>query len=172
MTRRGSPIWIALLVFSVELGSAAAQTPTPRRPPRPAIAGRSLEVRDAEFFSDSLGRKMKYRVLIPCGYKTGKRRYPVLYLLHGLYGDYTNWDSLTGIAQYARQLPLLIVMPDADDSWYTNSATVPGDRYEDYIIKDLIKEIETQYRTVSKRDDRFVAGLSMAIVVSMTRSWV
>jgi S-formylglutathione hydrolase FrmB len=110
---------------------------------------------------------MHYRVLIPSNYEKDDKPYPVLYLLHGLYGDYTNWDSLTGLAEYAHALPLLIVMPDADNSWYSNSATVPGDRFEEYIIKDVIGEIDGQYRTLAKRESRSIAGLSMGGYAAM-----
>jgi hypothetical protein len=46
---------------------------------------------------------------------------------------------------------LFIVMPDADDVWYTNSATVPLDRFEDYIAKDLISEIDEKCMTIRER---------------------
>jgi S-formylglutathione hydrolase FrmB len=52
-------------------------------------------------------------------------------------------------------------MPDADDSWYTNSATVPHDKFEDYIARDLISEIDAKYRTIRERHARAIAGLSM-----------
>jgi len=85
----------------------------------------------------------------------------VLYLLHGLYGDYLNWDTRTGLENYALSLPILIVMPDAGDSWYTNSATVPADKFEDYIASDLIAEVDAKYRTIADRHQRAIAGLSM-----------
>lgn len=103
---------------------------------------------------------MHYLVLLPHDYGSG-RSFPVLYLLHGLYGDYKNWDTLTGLERYAQTMAFLIVMPDADDSWYTNSATVPRDRFEDYIAKDFISEIDTKYRTIRERRARAIAGLSM-----------
>ncbi len=104
---------------------------------------------------------MKYRVLLPADYDTTTRQYPVLYLLHGLQGDYTNWDTHTRLREYAAPLQLIIVMPDADDSWYQNSASKPQDRFEDYIAKDLIAEIDQKYRTIAKRELRAIAGLSM-----------
>ena len=52
-------------------------------------------------------------------------------------------------------------MPDADDSWYTNSATVPGDKFEDYIVRDLVTEVDGKYRTLRDRHSRAIAGLSM-----------
>lgn len=123
-------------------------------------AGQKSWVRDGSFHSQSLNRDVRYRVLLPRNYEEGGR-FPVLYLLHGLYGDYLNWDTRTGIETYARNLPLLIVMPDAGDSWYTNSATVPADKFEDYIAKDLVSEIDAKYHTIRDRHKRSIAGLSM-----------
>jgi S-formylglutathione hydrolase FrmB len=123
-------------------------------------AGPKSLVQDSVFHSRSLGRDMHYRVLLPGNYQDGGR-FPVLYLLHGLYGDYLNWDTRTGLEGYARGLPLLIVMPDAGDSWYTNSATAPADKFEDYIAKDLVSEVDEKYHTMRDRDKRAIAGLSM-----------
>lgn len=117
-------------------------------------------VGDAVFHSASLEREMHYRVLVPRSYENGGR-FPVLYLLHGIYGDYKNWDTRTGLENYAKDLNVIIVMPDADDSWYTNSATVPADKFEDYIAKDLIAEIDEKYRTIHDGHQRAIAGLSM-----------
>jgi S-formylglutathione hydrolase FrmB len=52
-------------------------------------------------------------------------------------------------------------MPDAGDSWYMNSATDPKDKFEDYIAKDLMAEIDGKFRTVRDRHSRAIAGLSM-----------
>lgn len=120
---------------------------------------RSL-VSDAVFHSAALERDMHYRVLLPHNYDNGGR-FPVLYLLHGIYGDYKNWDTRTGLENYAKDLHIIIVMPDADDSWYTNSATVSADKFEDYIAKDLIAEIDGKYRTIHDGHQRAIAGLSM-----------
>ncbi len=117
-------------------------------------------IRDGIFHSVSLERDMHYRVLLPRGYENGGG-FPALYLLHGLYGDYLNWDTRTNLENYARDLRLLIVMPDANDSWYTDSATVTQDKFEDYIVKDLISEIDEKYRTIHERHGRAIAGLSM-----------
>ncbi len=125
-----------------------------------AARGRKAPVRDAVFHSASLERDMRYRVLLPQQYESGGR-FPVLYLLHGLYGDYLNWDTRTNLENYALDLRLLIVMPDADNSWYTDSATVPQDKFEDYIAKDLISEVDEKYRTIRVRHGRAIAGLSM-----------
>ncbi len=124
-------------------------------------AGDQVTIRDASFSSASLGRAMKYRILFPAGYERSTSRYPVLYLLHGLTGAYSDWESRTHLAQYAQPLQLIMVMPDAGDSWYTNSVTVPQDKFEDYIANDLIREIDQHYRTIASRHGRAIAGLSM-----------
>jgi putative tributyrin esterase len=118
-------------------------------------------VQDGAFHSTALDREMKYRILLPCAYQAGSGRFPVLYLLHGLYGDYLNWDTRTNLESYAQSYNLIVVMPDAGDSWYTNSATDPKDRFEDYIAKDLLAEIDSKFRTLRARHTRAIAGLSM-----------
>ncbi len=118
-------------------------------------------VMDTRFHSAALSREMTYRIYLPHNYLKTTRRYPVLYLLHGVYGSFENWDTLTNLATYAAGLDWIIVMPDADDSWYTNSATSPGDRFEDYIVKDVIAEVDSRHRTIRDRHARAVAGLSM-----------
>src|SRR5688500_4571520 len=62
-------------------------------------------LREDTVHSVALGRAMKYRVLVPEDYERSQRRYPVLYLLHGLGGNYTDWTSRSNVAEYSRVLP-------------------------------------------------------------------
>jgi putative tributyrin esterase len=110
--------------------------------------------------SAALGRTMKYRVLLPEGYERSDERYRVLYLLHGLTGDYMDWSTRTDLAAIARGVPLVIVMPDGENAWYTNAAD-KGPRFEDYIADDLVKDVESKYRVIRSRYGRAIAGLSM-----------
>jgi S-formylglutathione hydrolase FrmB len=105
---------------------------------------------------------MPYRVIVPSNYD-GKsdRRYPVIYLLHGLSGHFDNWTDKTKVRSYAADYNFIIVMPEGDDGWYTDSVTVPNDKYETYIIKELIPEIDKKFRTLADREHRIIAGLSM-----------
>jgi len=144
---------VALLLTSC---AAQGQTKAPYSPKAGCVG-----VRDGAFHSAALDREMKYRVLLPCSYQAGGGRFPVLYLLHGLYGNYLNWSTLTNLKYYAEKHPLIVVMPDAGDSWYTNSATDPKDKFEDYVAKDLLAEIDGQFRTLRERQARAIAGLSM-----------
>ena len=130
------------------------------------IAGQSASptqnrrLHEESFQSAALGRPMKYRVLVPQGYDSSQRRYPVLYLLHGLTGDYKDWTARTNIAEYTRTLPLIVVMPDGENSWYTNAADGSG-RFEDYLVIDLPADVVQKYRTINSRYGRAIAGLSM-----------
>lgn len=131
-----------------------------------AWAGQRV-VTDALFHSQALGRDMKYSLILPRDYERTNRRYPVLYLLHGLHGNHLDWITRTDLARYAEPLEFIIVMPDADDSWYTNSAAVAEDRYEEYIVKDVVAEIDSKYRTLRSRQGRAAAGLSMGGYAAM-----
>ncbi|HEX7177730.1 MAG TPA: alpha/beta hydrolase family protein, partial [Pyrinomonadaceae bacterium] len=87
--------------------------------------------------------------------------YPTLYLLHGLTGHHTDWLARTKLSDYAAQYRLIIITPEGNDGWYTDSAGVATDRYESYIIKELIPDVERRFRVARAREGRGVAGLSM-----------
>ena len=157
MIARTRKVLLWLLFLSL---MSAVHVGAQRAPSSSIRSGEDAFVKDFSFHSASLQRDMRYRVLFPRHYAQGGR-FPVLYLLHGLYGDYLNWDTRTGLENYARNLRILIVMPDAGNSWYTNSATVPADKFEDYIAKDLITEIDGKFPTIRNSDARAIAGLSM-----------
>jgi putative tributyrin esterase len=109
-------------------------------------------------FAPSVGRTMKYVVLLPAERDPGKR-YPVLFLLHGLYGNHTDWTSRTRLAEYSGSLPILIVMPDAENSWYTNAWNDTLGRFEDFIARDLPSEVANKYG--ADTSCQAIAGLSM-----------
>ena len=121
-------------------------------------------VRTVRFTSKLLGKEAPYQIVLPFSYaQRGKEQalYPTLYLLHGLSGNYSNWLSKTKLADYAAQFQMIVVTPEGGDGWYTDSATVPADKYESYIMQELIPEIESRYRAVRGREGRAIAGLSM-----------
>ena len=125
----------------------------------PASRGASPLV-DESVESAALGRSTSYRVLLPEHYRQSLRRYPVLYLLHGLGGTYTDWTTRTNLADYSRSLPLIIVMPDGGNQWYTNAAD-GSERYEDFVMTDLQADVTQKFRTINSRYGRAIAGLSM-----------
>lgn len=115
---------------------------------------------DETLQSASLGRPIKYRVLLPERYASSADRYPVLYLLHGLDGHFDDWSTRTRLAARARGLRLVIVMPEGGDSWYTNADDGSG-AFEDYIAADLVRDVEAKFRVIRARYGRAIAGLSM-----------
>jgi putative tributyrin esterase len=120
------------------------------------------EVVTLKLASRTMGRELPYQVVLPVGYKNDKEaRYEVVYLLHGLTGHYNNWIDKTRITDYAAGHPFIIVMPEGGDGWYTDSFSVPNDKYETYIITEFIPEIDKKFRTVAEREGRYIAGLSM-----------
>lgn len=116
------------------------------------------------FESKLVGKTLPYIVVLPVDYDqphAEAKRYPVLYLLHGLTGHYDNWTTRTKLVDYAAQYSMIIVTPEGNDGWYTDSATVRNDKYETYFFEELIPDVEYRYRTIRTREGRGVAGLSM-----------
>lgn len=111
--------------------------------------------------SHILRTTLPYYVLLPMNYEGSELRYPILFLLHGLFGEYRNWIDLTDITTRAANHQLIIVMPEGGDGWYTDSATVLGEKYETHFLTELLPHIDETYRTIPDRKARAIAGLSM-----------
>ena len=129
----------------------------------PAMA-QAARVETVQFESKLVGKRLPYNVLLPSDYATAEARtirYPVLYLLHGLGGHYTDWVERTRLKEYATLYRFLIVTPEGNNGWYSDSAGVPGNKYESYILQELIPDVQRRYRAIETRDGRAVAGLSM-----------
>src|SRR5215210_5007210 len=125
-----------------------------------ALANGRIET--VRFQSKLVNTTLPYNVILPTDYKTSRTtRYPVLYLLHGLTGHYNDWVARSNIADYAADYRMIVVMPEANDSWYTDSATVATEKYETYILRELIPDVQQRYRTIEARYGRAIAGLSM-----------
>ncbi len=139
--------WLLLFALLVCAAHARAQTGS---------------VETVQFHSTLINAALPYNVILPPEYRAAKTtRYPVLYLLHGLGGHYSDWLTRTNIADYAARYRMIVIMPEGNDSWYTDSATKPNDKYETYILRELIPDVQHRYRTIETRYGRAVAGLSM-----------
>jgi S-formylglutathione hydrolase FrmB len=123
----------------------------------------SGKVENFKLNSKLMSREMPYRVIFPVKYdqKDNQTRYSVLYLLHGLTGHFDNWSDKTKLAEYASKYKYIIVMPEGNDGWYSDSVSVPNDKHESYFIQELIPEIDAKFRTVGTKESRAIAGLSM-----------
>jgi S-formylglutathione hydrolase FrmB len=113
--------------------------------------------------SKLMAREMPYRVVLPVNYNNQNEKtfYPVVYLLHGLTGHFNNWTDSGKVAEHAAKYNFIIVTPEGNNGWYTDSASVPNDKYESYIVQELIPEIDKKYRTFKDKNHRVIAGLSM-----------
>lgn len=157
-------LWLALFLvfpFSIQAQKAKPKTAAAAAAPL-SVAARSISVEDYKLTSRLMARKMPYRIVLPAAYSNDKQaRFPVIYLLHGLTGHFDNWGSKTKIAEYLAPYQVIVVMPEGNDGWYTDSATQPNDRYETYMTRELIPEIDKKFRTLADRRHRIIAGLSM-----------
>lgn len=121
-----------------------------------------------QHFSESLGMQMEALVVIPqkktsseigVATNTQQGKYKCLYLLHGLSDDHTIWLRRTSIERYATEYGLCVVMPNAHRSFYTDMHC--GYRYYTYIAEELPALIQEFFNISDKREDNYVAGLSM-----------
>jgi enterochelin esterase-like enzyme len=126
-----------------------------------------------EYESKSVGTRRRANVYTPPGYSPEKK-YPVLYLLHGIGGDETEWQRfakpgvlLDNLLADKKAVPMIIVMPNGraqkDDRPGPNAfATAPAfAAFEKDLLEDLIPAIEARYSVQKDREHRSVAGLSM-----------
>ena len=94
-------------------------------------------------------------------YRSGAR-YRVLWLLHGTYGDQSDWVRKSNIELYAEEKNLAVVMPPALNSNYSNWCdTMLGYRMYDYLTEELMSLVYGWLPVSDRREDNFIAGLSM-----------
>jgi S-formylglutathione hydrolase FrmB len=121
--------------------------------------------------SHILKQVVHYCVYLPSGYDAGAtkqpvRRYPVLYLLHGL-GDNEGtlfnsggWTLLDDLRGQHKMGDFLIASPEGKRSFYINSAD-GSVRYSDFFLQEFLPHIERTYRIVPGRSTRAISGISM-----------
>jgi S-formylglutathione hydrolase FrmB len=120
-----------------------------------------------DFFSESLALGTSMTVLLPQS-SAGQVGVdgapadgppPVLYLLHGLTDDDTAWTRYTSIERYAAARGLAVVMPQVHRSFYADEAN--GWKFWTFLNEELPQVVEEFFRVSTRREDTFVAGLSM-----------
>jgi enterochelin esterase-like enzyme len=119
------------------------------------------------FQSELLSRAMPYSVYVPPGYEAApSARYPVLYMLHGLGGDYTEWAHYGLLAEADRLMrrgeiaPFLIVLPEGDRAYWVDHA-YGGLAWGSYVAREVVAEIDGRFRTRADRAHRAIGGVSM-----------
>ncbi|HLF79116.1 MAG TPA: alpha/beta hydrolase-fold protein [Dehalococcoidia bacterium] len=122
---------------------------------------------ERKLWSAALAREMSYAVYLPPGYDSAEAaRYPVLYMLHGLGGNYLTWkddglfDAATELIRSGEIGPMIIVTPEGERGYWIDQAG-SGPRFGSYVSRDLVATIDGEYRTLPNRLMRAIGGMSM-----------
>jgi S-formylglutathione hydrolase FrmB len=128
-----------------------------------AITSSAASVDTVEIYSNAMHRSFKCVVIKPEKYKKEKLSFPVVYLLHGYAGWYSNWIiRVPQLTDYADKYCMIIVCPDGGySSWYFDSPVDSSMRYETYIGNEVPSFIDEHYHTIRDRRARAITGLSM-----------
>ena len=134
------------------------------------------QVRSLQYYASSTQQWRRAMVYTPAEYEQGKKRYPVLYLQHGMGEDETGWSHqgkmqniMDNLIAEGKAVPMIVVMESGDvkapyrpDKDGGNQAGLSkyGATFYQVLINDLIPTIDKNFRTKSDRDHRAMAGLS------------
>ena len=127
------------------------------------LAHQAATVETLVVTSGSMAKKIKNSVVLPKAYLAKGSAVPVLFLLHGAGGDYTDWiTEIPEIKAYADQYRLMIICPDGGrTSWYFDSPVDKRMKYETYVSRELVNAVDGKYNVRKERSGRAIAGLSM-----------
>lgn len=139
-------------------------------PPAP-ITPTSVVKKDQYLSTSNLkGDNGKYSIYLPYGWDdkaNAGKKYPVLYLLHGMWSHNNEWLDNGKVKQTTDQAikggklaEMIVVMPNAYDSFYVDGY-MEGINYETFFWEDFVPHIESTYPVSTQRDSTAIAGLSM-----------
>lgn len=121
------------------------------------------QVSEHSFRSDNLGRDYPYTLYLPEGYAVSNQAYPVIYLLHGSFGDEHDWTQRGRLRRTVDRLirlgvipPLVVVMPGSQSWWIDGHNEAARSAF----LQELMPHIEKNWHVVPEREWRGVAGLS------------
>jgi S-formylglutathione hydrolase FrmB len=132
----------------------------------PLLAFSQAKVDTILVYSKAMNKNLKAAVTTPSSYQKGNQNYPVVYLLHGGSGAFSDWHQKVNepglVGKMAEAYDLIIVTPGVGPaSYYYDSPLLDSVRYETYMIQELIPHIDKSYRTLAKKESRAITGLSM-----------
>jgi putative tributyrin esterase len=112
-------------------------------------------------YAHSLNKEKTFQIYVPPDAQKGER-FPVLFVLHGVYGNCTDWVARTTIEDLADNYRMILVFPDGGEfGWYVDSPIERDSQYETYIAVEMVSEIDRLFPTVASREGRGIMGLSM-----------
>ena len=122
---------------------------------------------EVNFFSKALMRPVTMNVILPADKvffeeetEEDEKPFKTLYLLHGVMGNYTDWVTGTCIKRWAEEKNLAVVMPSGANMFYMDHPEV-NENYSEFIGKELVKITRRMFPLSHKKEDTFIAGLSM-----------
>lgn len=161
---RAAFVILAFVMFAPAVSAQKARTVVAIGVSRMRVVNEGSRVHTLELDSRFLKRKVWLSVFLPESYfdpAQSGRRYSAIYLLHGLTGRFDNWSTKTSLTDYIKEENVIVVTPEGANGWYTDSATKPEDKFETYMVEEIIPEIDHRYRTIAEGRARAIAGLSM-----------
>lgn len=126
-------------------------------------------VAEVTYYSTALKRFRRMHVYTPPGYELGEGKYPVFYLLHGASDSDDSWSTvgragfiLDNLIAAKKAKPMIMVMPAGHTSPFRFGGPRPAvDEFTEDFTKDIVPHVEKNYRVLTDRKDRAMAGLSM-----------
>lgn len=124
----------------------------------------------ARFFRDSyrsaaMGRRVQFDVYLPPDYtRTTARRFPTVYMLHGVNGSNVEWEArdmdavLDGLIARKNVEQSVVIFPDGASGWWVDSS---AGNYRSMVVDELVPLVDRAYRTIADRDHRGISGVSM-----------
>ena len=116
-----------------------------------------MAILQTNFYSDCLNRQTTFNAIIPM---KGKKPLRTLYLLHGIFGNYTDWLVNSRIAYWAEERNLAVIMPSGDNSFYVDNEKNSA-MYGEFIGREIVEAARELFPLSEKKEDTFIAGLSM-----------
>ena len=125
-----------------------------------------MAIIEVNFISKCLMRTVTFNAIIPVD-KFGpqaenaeQKPLKTLYLLHGIFGNYTDWVNGTRIQAWAEANDLAVIIPSGENRFYLDDEK-SGELYGEFIGKELVEFTRKLFPLSDKREDTFIAGLSM-----------
>jgi len=167
-----------LVLFALLLMTTSSACAKQASTPAPATATTANEeesqTQEVVVTSQKMGRDITNMVIVPEQYfdpDLQEEQYPVVYLLHGASGSYSDWSQKADLESLASDYSVIFVCPDGQDSWYVDSPIDPKMQFETYVSQELVQYIDSHFRTFDNRYMRAITGLSMGGHGALFLAW-